>query len=208
MIIDECKAVFFHIGKTGGVSVEKALIPKPRDYRVYDEKLIYGLRRGIMTQPATPKYVIRETRDRKPDISDYLWFTFVRNPWDRMVSAYCYLKPMHDRQFGDFDKWLEHKRNSVANGRWFEGSHYIPQTEYTHDSDGREIMDFIGKFESLEEDWSKVAEKLGRSELRLTHLNKSRLRKDGHYSLYYNDRTRVMVEDMYAGDIERFGYEF
>ena len=122
------------------------------------------------------------------EFESYFKFTFVRNPWDRLVSAYQYSK-----RFGnttDFKEWivdidLNHK--------------YGPQYDFVKG------CDFIGKFENLEEDFNIVCDKIGIPRQDLPHKNKS---KHKHYSEYYDDETREIVAEKYAEDIDRFNYKF
>ena len=65
-------------------------------------------------------------------------------------------------------------------------------------------IQFFGRFENLEEDWSKVCKILG-VYISLPHKNKSR---DRGYRHYYDDETRKIVEKRNTSLIERFAYEF
>ena len=76
--------------------------------------------------------------------------------------------------------------------------------EYLSTSDGIEL-DFIGSFESLQEDFDKVCDKINKPRQRLPHINKS---NHTHYSDYYDDETREIVAKRYAKDIEYFNYSF
>ncbi len=67
------------------------------------------------------------------------------------------------------------------------------------------LADFIGKFERLEEDWARVAQKLGIAE-KLPHRRANPRAR--HYTEYYNPRTREVIANKFKVDIERFGYEF
>ena len=205
MIFDNHKAVFFHIGKTAGSSIEQFLLPKKRSYKIYDEEVVYGLHNGVMTQHATPEYIVELTKGRIPDITNYFWFTFIRNPWDRMVSSFIY------EEYELFDKWLVNISETLREGRFMEGSHYIPQVKYTHDIDGEEMMDFVGRFENLTQDWLLVCDKLGIEQAPLPQINRNELDGGGgdkHYSEFYHPLTVKIVADMYADDIDTFEYVY
>ena len=73
------------------------------------------------------------------------------------------------------------------------------------DSDGKKILDFIGKLENYEEDFKFVCKTIGLNQQSLPHRNKT---KHKHYSDYYDSSTKKIVEEFYAKDIERFGYQF
>ena len=78
------------------------------------------------------------------------------------------------------------------------------QKDYIADEDGKIIIDFVGRYERLSNDFNQVCKLLGISTL-LPHLNKS---SSKDYRLYYNDKTSEMVQDVFRDDIESFGYSF
>ncbi len=68
-------------------------------------------------------------------------------------------------------------------------------------------INYVGRFENLQEDFDIVCKKLNLPEISLSHTNKSRF-NPVHYSEFYDNETRQLVEKEYAKDIEYFGYEF
>ena len=66
-------------------------------------------------------------------------------------------------------------------------------------------VDFLGRFENFENDFSYVCNYLNIPDLKLPHINK---RNRNRYTEYYDDETREIVEEKYARDIEYFGYKF
>jgi len=134
-----------------------------------------------------------------------LWsFSFVRNTWDWLVSIYHYiLKDVHhpDHGFvvslGSFERFLE----------W-----YLAQDSLVLQSDfvcleGGEIgVDFIGRFERLQEDYEIVAAKVGLPMQSLAHSNPSSRSRD--YRIYYNDQQAEQVASLFREDIERFNFRF
>lgn len=78
------------------------------------------------------------------------------------------------------------------------------QCERFVDETGEVLVDFIGRFETLEEDFNKVCNRLS-IERRLPHKNPS---KHASYRDYYNERTCRLVKDAFAQDIALLGYEF
>ena len=137
---------------------------------------------------------------------EYFCFSFVRNPWDLLVSLYYYNKINKVSSFSDMISSINHesaKKLFSPNGNLktyhYKIFHFGPSCFIN------ENIDFIGKFESLQEDFNTVCDKIGMPRQKLPHKNKS---KHKHYTEYYDDETRQIVAKKYAKDIEYFGYEF
>ena len=67
------------------------------------------------------------------------------------------------------------------------------------------VVDFIGRFEKLQEDFDYVCEQIGVKSIKLPHVKKT---EHKHYTEYYNDEMVKIVEDVYISDITRFDYKF
>lgn len=201
--------LFIHIQRTGGTSVEEALRPfcstPPLPFWI---KLLRNLRLAppVLTQPDfyypthSTALELRQTLGKRTFGSLYK-FAFVRNPWDLEVSLYFdILQDPEHRQNGlvkkmsGFEEYLE--------WRFFNG--WTPQKMFVADGSGKVIVDFVGRFENLEEDFKKVCDKI-EVEATLPHLNKT---QHLHYRDYYNQRSRYLIEKSYHSDIELFGYKF
>lgn len=120
-----------------------------------------------------------------------LWvFTFVRNPWERYVSWYTY-----QRSCDDFDAFL-----------WKLLQRATPTSLPTQDVYFADpsVYNFVGKLETIEQDWQKVKEQLNISGS-LPELNVSNHR---HYSTYYTSALKDSVAACDRYVIEQFGYEF
>jgi hypothetical protein len=68
-----------------------------------------------------------------------------------------------------------------------------------------DTLDFIGRFENLQEDMRKVAQIIGLPTVDLPHLVKT---KHKHYSKYYDNETEQITRERYTRDIELFNYTF
>ncbi len=104
--------------------------------------------------------------------------------------------------------------------------HVMPQSEMLYDSNGRLLVDFVGKFENLQQDFAHVCKQLGLAESRLSHINSSdkksrELRRKAKNILYHNkesglrnymdfydNETREYVAELYQIDITNFNYSF
>jgi hypothetical protein len=136
-------------------------------------------------------------------------FTFVRNPFDRAVSSWKFggWKPRYAWKcsFAEFVKRIQSW--DLENPKTWNERSWHCCSQYTHlvNDNGNILVDFIGRFENLQEDFNIVCDKIGISKQKLPHKNKT---KHKHYTEYYDDETREIVAEKYAKDIEYFGYEF
>lgn len=188
---DSNQTIFIHVPKTGGSSVAAAL----------------GI--GVSRHVPWTEYV----RANSGKFRRYFKFAFVRNPWDRLVSSYTFLKQggmnaddaafaeRHLARFTDFGDFVRHGLREDAIRRWI---HFRPQTAFVCREDGSCVLDFVGRFESIRHDFGKIASRSGLAvELSLT--NRSH-RYD--YRRYYDDDTAEGVALHYAADACAFGYRF
>lgn len=189
-------SIFVHVPKVAGSSIERAL---------YSTK-------GKVTHRTALEY----KKIYKGSFSDRYKFAFIRNPYDKFVSAYEYL-----RQGGrnDFDKkWAERYILPHATFRDFvlalndtefrkkvcSWMHFKPQYLFVCDENKRVIVDFIGKYENLESDFGIVLNSLGLAS-NLPHENKTKERND--FMEYYDSETKKIIEKIYEDDFTLFHYK-
>jgi hypothetical protein len=210
------RCLFVHIPKTGGTSVERAL-GMFGDWRVEDRERLFGriASPDLVAAGFLSRYLQHLTLPQMhsllpPDRREGLFsFSFVRNPWDRMVSIHAHPDPDMVQQAAaqgleleglPFATFLER----LAGVRHI---HLLSQHDFILDSAGRPLVDFIGRFETLAEDFAKVAARLGVSS-DMPHANASTARRHRDYRSCYTPETRDWVACRYSLDIERFGYAF
>jgi hypothetical protein len=208
----DLKCIFVHIPRTGGTSIEVAL-NMFSNWRVENINLMFGLissselKVHVGLTSFLQHLTARELKYLLPsEFPIFYRFTFVRNPWDRMVSIYSRMDPnmlMRAREVGldlsnvSFNQFLERTEE-------FSHIHLVPQCAFIFNACGICEIDFIGRYERLADDFRAVCARLGvnRSLSRVNVTN----RKDYHD--YYSDITRKIVERRYKEDIEKFNYCF
>ena len=177
--------IFIHINKTGGSSIELAL-RIPLEHKTAREKI---------------DEIGRRVWDRK------LSFAVVRNPWDKVVSQFHYT--VKTRQAGLGEKY-------IAFGDWVRAAYrdrdplycdypsmFNPQRDWLVDEDDQLAVNRILRFENLEKDFESLMVELG-MDTRLPHVKVSNRKS---YREYYDDSTAEIVADVFAPDLELFGYE-
>ena len=80
----------------------------------------------------------------------------------------------------------------------------MPQLDWLTDQDDKLAIDFIGKFENLNQDFDKICDRIGRVST-LEHLHRSKRKS---YRDYYNDETADIIRTFYQKDINFFDYTF
>ena len=148
--------------------------------------------------------IILENRD----FEKYFSFAFVRNPYELKVSRYFYVKEVEKVcSCTSFVEWVtlgspvKMLDETQSKEDWFPWS----QLRFLMNKERELAVDFIGRFENLQEDFNTICDKIGIPRQQLPHKNKS---KHKHYTEYYDDETREIVAEKYAKDIDHFGYEF
>lgn len=136
----------------------------------------------------------------------YFSFVFVRNPYDLLVSLYFYITQA--KRHKDHDKVIEMSFKEFAN--WHIASKPPRQWDFVSDSETNAlIVDYVGRFETLNEDLKTITQKLTLPERRdLRHKNPSRKRKSKDYRDYYDPETKALVTAYFKKDLEQFNYDF
>ena len=220
MFSHKYKSIFVHIPKAAGTSIEKKLEhfeeptrgvqdhrtirevePLGLDYftNLYREDNLFLLMRrmknGLLKEEKTPTIEQYNT---------YFKFTFVRNPWSRAVSWYKNVirddihRHSHnikkDCTFEEFFK--VHLDNT-----WALRSQLFWLRNYC----GNLPLDFIGRFERLDEDFAKVCERL---EIPDGNLPKLIMSESKPYTDYYNNELVDIIAKKYKDEISYFGFQY
>ncbi len=135
-------------------------------------------------------------------------FTFVRNPWDRLLSFYHFRlrnNMITDEVLKqDFYKWATFKMTSKSPNSKIHFN-LQAQTHWLKDQKGKINMDFIGRFEHLETDFKELATRLSLPS-QLLELNVNPLKLD--YRDHYDEELKSLVAKFYQEDIHYFKYTF
>jgi hypothetical protein len=212
------KFIFVHIPKCGGTSVELALLKNEgvnignyskRHLGELSEEYRQKYRLGYDYEGISVQHRhIDQYKDEKE--KKYFTFSFVRNPWDKLVSEYFYIRKFlpyskcNETEFNlKYKTFEEFVRKAGMVCAW--PRHEDPQINFILNYDRNKLVEFVGKCEDMKRDFDYVCDKIGIPPINLPHRNKT---KHKHYTEYYDDETRQIVAEKYDKDIEYFGYEF
>lgn len=197
LISDRHKFLFCHIPKTAGRSIA-------------------GVIRGHCDRLLENQHLpMSEALAFEPGLMDYFKFSFVRNPFDRLLSLYRmwhHPRMMYPR--GKLRVQRIHESEPKTFEDFIKDSCHIglgaPQVEMLV-VDGKIVADFVGRFERLEDDVSEVCKRIGIEGYHLGHIGATAAKVPAyseHYSHYYTHEMRELVEERYRADLETFGYKF
>ena len=203
--------IFIHAPKTGGTAMALALESRAMKADIMLGDTPKALRRRHRAQklPAAGRLwkhsTLADIDGIVPDLSGYFTFTLVRNPWDRMVSYYHWLREQRFdhpavglAQSMDFADFI----TSPATRRANQAS---PARHYVTTAAGVEQCSAYIRLEALNTDAAPLWDHLGFA-LDLPHVNASD--RDADYTRYYTDVARAAVAEDCAEDVARFGYRF
>jgi hypothetical protein len=208
--------LFVHIAKTGGTSVRESL----QGLRWRDpwylpmflcSRLSHLSGHRIATKlPRHAKAIAAKEMLPKETFEGLFKFAFVRNPWDLQVSSFHHIRRERPQFLGghtEFEPFLRWKLDPARPYQYHVDTSIERQTDYLIDLHGDLIVDFIGRYERLHDDFALACERIGIAPRMLPHARKATDRKQDYRS-YYTDATAALVASHFAADIERLGYRF
>lgn len=206
--------VFVHIPKTGGTALTLAL-----EGRAMKDDILIG---------DTPKARARRGRVKALKAAGRLWkhstladidgvvspsdlagmfcFTLVRNPWDRAVSYYHWLRAQNFAHPAvglaktlSFSGFLQHPQTRTGFRLW-------PAAAYVRDRTGIERCQLYARLEHLAADLAPLEAHLGFRLGSVARINESDRVRD--WRGFYSDADATLIAQDCAEDIARFGYSF
>jgi len=207
------KFIFLKTRKTAGTSVQIAL----SGICDIENDIITGsnIKDGIVDESNSagwnmdkfttnhPHPPIQDVKNAVTEWNDYFKFAFVRNPYEIVVSRYHWDikgKGNQSTSVNGFKEWIK--------GYCTEGGTYWQDEQWRYISiDKNTAVDYIGRYETLNEDFDHICEVLNITTDELG-FQKSGYRDKTHYSKYYDENSISLVQQYFAKDLSLFGYEF
>ncbi|GAA5026454.1 hypothetical protein GCM10011506_12050 [Marivirga lumbricoides] len=208
MISREHNLIFIHIPKCAGTSIEYLFKIKPFDWRIKDEVKLVGFDKenNLPLQHATPQELVDFGYLQYGDFERLSSFTIVRNTYDRLVSAYLFMCKISNTK-DTFENYLtkrgEFEQLLKMNGRHV---HLRSQLSYTHFKNGSLAIKDILKFEDLENSLQNYL--TGNYTVNALDLPHKKKAERSHYSKYFNQRTKKIVDNEYKDELEYFNFSF
>jgi len=191
------KFIFFHGYKTAGTGIKRTL-----DDIVDKDQFWSPNKQHLPAQKHLEFY-------GDSIFDNYLKFSVVRNPWDRLVSAYFYLKSRN---------LVETKNQFVKkNIQFCQENSFTDYVNYKNKPkpladilciDGKLTTDFIIRLESLQDGFDEFCDKIGIPHRNLSKMNHNTSRPATHYSVHYTPEAVKSVKQFYKKDLSLFPYTF
>lgn len=187
-------AYWIHVPKNCGTSARQAIWPKEdHDHRSLGQMIDHF---GV------------------DKLSSAFGFAIVRNPYDRIISAYEHLKHAHKfNSYSDFDDFIlndfyksgslhiSHTKSAIG-----AKAHFRQQTEYIQDK--RLTINFLLRYENIEEDWQILCNKLGTFfPLQTTNTSPRKSRNWQDYFVSNREKKLLIVNTLYKDDFENYDYK-
>jgi len=204
LINNTSKWIFMHIFKCAGNSAREYLT-SPATHELHG---VHVDMRDLQTHYAV--------RNQQAFFNSCFKFTFVRNPFDWVVSNYFYIRrgrkhkyfPQANRlSFPDFCRfWVN---QAMYEPRPYGSNKIMTFKQFIHNEKGEKIIDYVGRLETMQKDFDKICDKIHLPHQVLKYLNAGvgRNRKVD-YKQYYNAEAKKIIKKAYQEDLDYFDYSF
>lgn len=200
------KFIYFAVPKTATHTIREALRQHlgPDDL---EQQVLFGKQYLPFPEIAAIEHGHICANEIRPHLSatvwdDYFKFAFVRNPYDRFVSTCFFL----NRGNPDFAaSAVAFMKDRLPRPRFQQRVLARPQFQQLTNSDGKLALDFIGRYEELQQSYDSICDRIGIPGIELGKKNTS---QHSSFVEYYDDDLKQAVAEFYAEDLRLFSYAF
>ena len=170
-----------------------------------DKEHLWGIYKDKVLHHLTYMEIYKKQKTYiKNQLKNYVKFSVVRNPYDRIISAYHFMG--HGLTFNKFVSWVYGELDKYYRYNVVPFVVILPQWEFIINENGQNGMDETLRFESLREDFMDFQRKYNLDMGELPHIN-SRKRFNKNIKTYFTPKLEEMVYHMYKWDFKMFGYK-
>ena len=197
--------IFFAVPRTGTHAIRTALrgCLGPDDWQ--QQSLTEQVRLPVpaLARIGHGHVTLRQARAGLPEAvcRDYFKFACVRNPYERFVSACAMLNRRNPGYAGNETSFM---KRALTVRRFRERALVRPQADMLVDERGAPGMDFVGRYETLQQSFDEVCARLGITAPPLVRGNAT---EHGAWRNYYDDELLRVVTEFYRRDFDVLGYE-
>jgi len=198
------KFIFFAVPKTATHTIREAL-RQHTDENDWEQQVLYGEQYLPFPELARLQHGHISAEQIQPHLDadvwqDYFKFGFVRNPFDRFVST-CFFLNRDNPAFAETA--VRFMKDRLPRDRFQKRVLVRPQHQQLCWPDGEIALDYVGRYESLQQSYDEICERIGISSTELGQKNSS---KHATFDSYYDAELQELVGDFYANDLRIFNY--
>lgn len=200
------KYIFFAVPKTATHAIREVL-RQSKGEEDWEQQMLFGRQILPIDDIAKIEHGHITAREIEPTLTPEQWahyfkFAFVRNPFDRFVSACAFLN-RGNPQFRQ--RPIEWMKVAMTRPQFRQRVLIRPQCEQLKNTNHELSMDFVGRYETLQASLDHVLDHLSLPNVLLEVRNQS---DHGNYRHYYDDALQHQVKMFYQQDFEAFDYSF
>lgn len=137
--------------------------------------------------------------------NNYFKFCFIRNPFEKEVSDYIWRKSNRKKCAISFSQFLQRKALQLPDPEGIVP--YPPTNRPIFTIDGKVAVDYIGRYENIEEDLKEICNRIS-IPFHKDKLPSAKKIKDYNYRKYYTAEDKKLLESLYTYELNRFSYSF
>lgn len=202
MIDHKTKCIFVHIQRTGGTIIEKQLMGNDLWW----------------IEPESKHLIASRMKKKYAEYwNDYFKFSIIRDPWARTVSMLRFPEEFYiqkDRNTGklvNVQSYID--KYTLRNNCFIETDTRFVDPRFCYDENKHKLnqvylnildeeLDYIGKYENLEETLSYISSKIG------VNLTINARQGSISYDNYFTEETKEMITSLYENDLKHFNYSY
>lgn len=197
--------IFFAVPRTGTHAIRTALGPVLGDDDWQQQSLTGQVRLPVasLARFNHGHLTLRQVQASLPPSiwRNYFKFAFVRNPYDRFVSVCAMLNKRNPGYHGRETAFM---KRALTVPRFRQRVLVRPQVDMLVDETGEVGMDYVGRYETLQQGFAEVCRQLGIAEV---DLERSNVSEHNAYASYYDDELLATVTAFYRRDFDVLGYD-
>jgi len=196
--------IFFAVPKTGTHALRE-LLAQHKGPDDWEQQILFGQQQSPITEIAQIQHGHISAQQIAPHLEPAIWqsyfkFAIVRNPFDRFISI-CFFLNRKNPQF--LETPLQWMKSAIAVPRF--RARVLVRSQYLQlvDAQGNSAMDYIGRYEQLQDSVNEICDRL---QIKSTQLQKRNTSEHNQYREYYDEELKSAVAELYQEDLRRFNY--
>lgn len=197
--------IFFAVPKTATHAIRQAL-RKSLGSDDWEQQTLFGKQYLPIPALAAIDHGHIAVRQLKPHLpagqwDSYFKFAFVRDPFDRFVSTCFFL----NRRAVNFRATaIAFMKEAIRRPRFRKRALGRPQADMLIDGAGELALDYVGRYETLQESFAHICGEIGIPPSELFRTNAS---QHEAFASYYDEELIELIGEFYRDDLQLFGYE-